>query len=91
MATNQSTPPEQSPPRSSGDCAAVDHADGESARIADLRAEINDLEAELERERRRRQSVIQRYERLLDERGCEADGEQEETGRAFGELLSRLR
>lgn len=92
MATNQSTPPEQRPRLPSGDDSVVDHADAESARIAELQAEIDDLEAELERERQERQAIIQRYEHLLDERACEADGERDRTnGRTFGGLLSRLR
>jgi len=36
--------------------------------IAVLRSQITKLEVEIENERRRRQSVVDRYERLLEER-----------------------
>jgi len=43
--------------------------DDPSPRVAELRTRVDELEAELARERRRRQTVIEQYERLLDERG----------------------
>lgn len=43
-------------------------ASARSLRIALLECQVEALERELERERERRQAVVDRYERLLDER-----------------------
>jgi vacuolar-type H+-ATPase subunit I/STV1 len=84
MATNQFSP-QEGPSERPDD--GIDHADAESARIAELQAEVDDLETELERERQRRQAIIQRYEHLLDERACEPNEIENESGG----LLSVLR
>lgn len=59
--------------------------------IARLRAEVRALEAEVEREERRRQAIVRRYERLLDERNreCERDA-RTDGGLARDPLLDRL-
>jgi DnaJ-domain-containing protein 1 len=88
MATNQSSP-RDGPSERPGD--GIDHADAESARIAELQAEVDALETELERERRRRQTVIQRYERLLDEREPDRRDETAANGGLLDRLLSRAR
>jgi len=43
-------------------------ASARSLRISLLECQVEALERELERERERRQAVVDRYERLLDER-----------------------
>jgi len=53
-----------------------------------LRARVAALEAQLERERDRRQAVIRRYERLLEERARDEDADDERwNGDVFSLLL----
>jgi hypothetical protein len=84
MATNRPPPPERSTDRvgKTGGVAG-------RARTARLRTRIAALEAALERERKRRQAVIARYERLLDERSQRADDADRDDG--SDGLLDRLR
>jgi len=83
MATNR--PPPSNYPR---DRPATAGGVADRARTAQLRARIVALESALERERERRQAVIARYERLLDERARTANDDENE--RDAG-LLDRLR
>ncbi|WP_135821914.1 hypothetical protein [Halostella litorea] len=84
MATNR--PPSSEHPR---ERAATAGGVADRARTAQLRARVAALETALERERERRQAVIARYERLLDERTRAAKNDGDD-GDAGG-LLDRLR
>ena len=57
------------------------------AQVAQLRAEVERLENAVERERRRRQTVIDRYEHLLAEREDGSSGVGRRDGRGLFDRL----
>ncbi|NHN46255.1 hypothetical protein G9464_01395 [Halostella sp. JP-L12] len=75
METDQPEPADRLP-------EYADAAEGVALRtqVAQLRAEVVRLEAALDRERRRRQTMINRYEKLLRERDCDCTGERRGDG-----------
>jgi hypothetical protein len=81
MESDHSEPPERLPER-------PDPAEDVALRtqVAQLRAEVARLENAVEHERRRRQTVIDRYEHLLAEREGENAGERR-SGRLFRRFL----
>ncbi|WP_121820833.1 hypothetical protein [Halostella salina] len=83
MAANQPPPPERH-----RDSTSPAGSVAGRARTAQLRARIAALEQALDQERKRRQAVIARYERLLDERARTANDDRSD--RDAG-LLDRLR
>jgi hypothetical protein len=80
MSTNHTGPPD-------GEGVGADPPT-DRTRIERLRAKVDELEAELERERQRRESVITQYERLLEEQRSATDRDDHE--RWDGDVVSLL-